>query len=243
MVQNIFRDVKTADKPKLSDKTKAEVSLLLENRNIQILRVAGLGLASDAGTFCAQQDHEIVFMLKGELTLEYEGERGKVKLSEGDYIHSAPKQNNRVAASSKDAMWVKVSYHGDVEKGAFPSPDLKKLKDQMKRNVFRNTAMIESLSETKSVRLERVVSLGAESLTASGDCEQSVTEWLILLKGQTTLEVGGEKHQLRAGDFTTIAPKVKNRVASVSKDEETIWLAVYFEGEPGKAKYPYSTGY
>lgn len=233
MVQNIFSGARASD--------KSQVDVLLENRNIKVQRVIAAGQAS--ATFCPQEDFDTLILVKGELTLEYEGERGKVTLAEGDYIETAPKQNNRVAHASKDAVWVKVSYHGERGKGAFPSPDLKKLKEDMKRNVFRNTAMIESVAETKNVRLERVVNLGKDSLTAAGDCTQPFTEWLVLLKGETTLEVGGEKQQLKTGDHITIAPNVKNRVASVAKDQETIWLAVYFEGEAGRAKYPYNTGY
>jgi|SRR5580693_1088175 cupin 2 domain-containing protein len=235
MVRNIFRDVTPASK-------EPQVTTIAENRNIKIQRVVASGQSSKAGLFCPQEDNDLLVLLQGNLILDYENGR-RVNMAAGDYIFTAPKENNRVAETSheEETIWIKFSFHGQTSKGLFPSPDLKKIKEKLKRNVFSNTAMIESLIESKEVRIERVVSIGQHS--AGGSCEQPFSEFVYVMKGQTVLEVGEEKASMGPGDYLNISPEVPNRVAWTAEGAETIWLGVYYNGEAGKGSYPFQTGY
>ncbi|GCF89461.1 hypothetical protein SMBr_17050 [Shewanella sp. M-Br] len=52
----------------------------------------------------------------------------------------------------------------------------------------------------------------------------------MLLKGEATLEFEqGEPVTLTPGDYLTIPPHQKHRVASTSISSETLWLAVFYD--------------
>lgn len=234
VVHNIFNYPKS---------DKVLVDAVFENSTIKLQRVVAHGQASSPGASCPQTDNDFLVLLKGELTLDYETEKENVSLVPGGYLITTPNQNNRVESTSKQeaTVWLKASFYGSICKGSFPSPDLKAIKESMRHSVFSNTAMIESLVETKDVRIERVASHGQRS--SGGDCEHPTAgEFVILLKGQAVLEVRQEKISMKTGDYIFIPPNTKNRVESTSRDEETVWLAVYYPGE-SKGEYPFQTGY
>lgn len=123
----------------------------------------------------------------------------------------------------------------------------------MKKNILRdvNPALIESVIETKDLRIERVVSHGQVSSPASY-CEPIANQFVLLLEGQARLEVekekvgsmprGGrllenKKVNLIPGDYISIPQHTRHRVDWTSPDEETVWLSVYFGGNIGEGKY------
>jgi cupin 2 domain-containing protein len=221
------------------------VETLAESSTIKVERVAARGQVSPAA-FCEQPVGDFLVLLKGELDLEYKGTKEIVKLRPGDSIFTEPGEDNRVARTSENAetVWVKVSYMGKPRKGIFPAPDARG-EDSRVKNIFQDTAVIESLIETEAVRVERVLSSGQ---SRGVECLQSPCEWLTVLQGNTILEIDGEEHRLGPGDHVYIPPGVKNRVVWTADYDTTIWVAAYWKAEKGtkralQAKFPASTGY
>lgn len=97
-------------------------------------------------------------------------------------------------------------------------------------NLFANVADAESgeelltLFENAQAKIERIVS-HAHPSPAGFWYDQEEDEWVIVLRGTATLEfAGGERVELREGDYLTIPRHLRHRVARTSA--ETIWLAV-----------------
>ena len=99
------------------------------------------------------------------------------------------------------------------------------------KNLFANLANAQSgeefltLCDNANVKIERIVS-HAHTSPAGFWYDQDEDEWLAVLRGAATLEfAGGERVELKAGDYLTIGRHVQHRVVSTS--EETVWLAVH----------------
>jgi len=87
-----------------------------------------------------------------------------------------------------------------------------------------------TLFESANVRVERIVSNTHRS-PAGFWYDQPEDEWVMILRGQATLEfAGGESVAMRAGDHVTITSHVRHRVSET--DAETIWLAVHVKPQP-----------
>jgi len=87
-----------------------------------------------------------------------------------------------------------------------------------------------TLFESANVRVERIVS-NTHSSPADFWYDQPEDEWVMVLRGQATLEfTDGESVAMRAGDHVTIATHVRHRVSET--DAETIWLAVHVKPQP-----------
>jgi len=96
------------------------------------------------------------------------------------------------------------------------------LPDHLPEEVF------EDIAKTDAIRIERILSHGHSS-PESGWYDQTENEWVMVLQGCGTLEFeNGETLVLRQGDHLTIPAHKKHRVASTTKDEITIWLAVFY---------------
>lgn len=85
------------------------------------------------------------------------------------------------------------------------------------------------LLETKTIRLERIVS----SVRATPGAEwfdQEWAEWVLLLKGSAGLRVEGlsEVNVLRPGDYVYLPAHVRHRVEWTDPQTETIWLALHY---------------
>ncbi|AUD61670.1 cupin [Shewanella sp. Pdp11] len=89
--------------------------------------------------------------------------------------------------------------------------------------------VFEKLAGNDSVTIERIVSNG--QYTPDGQWyDQTQHEWVMLLKGDATFEFEqGEPVTLTPGDYLTIPPHQKHRVASTSISSETLWLAVFYD--------------
>ena len=91
------------------------------------------------------------------------------------------------------------------------------------------TELFETLLETPSLRIERIISQG--HTTASEDWyDQSQNEWVVLLQGAARLQFEDEPHlrELKPGDYINIASGVRHRVAWTAPDETTLWLAIHY---------------
>lgn len=83
-----------------------------------------------------------------------------------------------------------------------------------------------TLIDRPAVKIERIVSR-SHSDPSGFWYDQDEDEWVIVLRGNATLEfAGGELVQMKPGDYLTIPRRVKHRVEHT--DSETIWLAVHF---------------
>jgi len=92
----------------------------------------------------------------------------------------------------------------------------------------------ETLVESDSVRIERIVSNG--QATPQGEWyDQERDEWVLVLAGSASLVFDGapEAQRLVAGDYTLIPAGCRHRVAWTDPDVRTVWLAVHFAAKPG----------
>ncbi len=87
----------------------------------------------------------------------------------------------------------------------------------------------DTLVETPSVRIERIVSFNHAS---SEDFwyEQEQNEWVVILQGRAKILFAGEKFPLEMGlgDFVNIPAHQRHRVEWTTPDGPTIWLAVFY---------------
>jgi cupin 2 domain-containing protein len=98
--------------------------------------------------------------------------------------------------------------------------------------------VVDSLVESDSVRIERIVSNG--QATPEGEWyDQERDEWVLVLAGSAGLLFDGtqEPQLLRTGDYTLIPAGCRHRVAWTDPAAKTVWLAVHFVStqltEPG----------
>jgi len=90
--------------------------------------------------------------------------------------------------------------------------------------------LVEKLVDAPGVHIERIVSTGHASPPGFW-YDQAESEWVVVLRGEATLEFEDETQILRPGDYVSIPPHRKHRVNSTSQAEPTVWLAVFFGGE------------
>jgi cupin 2 domain-containing protein len=102
------------------------------------------------------------------------------------------------------------------------------------KNIFANLSAAPgdaeefcTLFENASVRIERIVSHHHSSPPGFW-YDQDNEEWVIVLRGEATIEFqGGEFVEMKAGDYVEIPRHVKHRVARTS--EKTVWLAAHIK--------------
>ena len=108
------------------------------------------------------------------------------------------------------------------------------------RNVFKDLPqdqdreVFTEMLRTDQLRVERIVSSG-QSSPEQGWYDQAENEWVLVLSGSATLEIDkkGAVH-MTAGDYLHIPAHHKHRVTHTSTDEVTIWLAIFYRGEPAR---------
>lgn len=94
---------------------------------------------------------------------------------------------------------------------------------------------METLIQTGSLRLERIVSTG--QATPPGEWfDQDRDEWVALLSGSAGLLFEGEDRAriLRPGDYVLIPARVRHRVEWTEQGAETVWLALHFISSSAK---------
>ncbi len=87
----------------------------------------------------------------------------------------------------------------------------------------------ECLMQSSGVRIERIVSRGHCSAPDFW-YDQDENEWVLVLQGEGELRFkeGNEIVRLTAGMYLNIPAHVQHRVEWTAKDQETIWLAVFY---------------
>ncbi len=94
--------------------------------------------------------------------------------------------------------------------------------------------LIEEIHQTlltqSNLRIERIVSAGQASPDGFS-YDQDQHEWVVVLKGAARIRFEGAEKliEMKPGDFLYIPAHKRHRVEWTAPDEETIWLAVYFE--------------
>ncbi len=96
-----------------------------------------------------------------------------------------------------------------------------KIPEQIRDELF------EDIITTKDIKIERIISDGHIS-PKSGWYESEQNEWVIVLQGGAILEFEALHVELGVGDYYNIKADTKHKVSYTSKDEKTIWLAIYY---------------
>ena len=78
-----------------------------------------------------------------------------------------------------------------------------------------------------NVTIERIVSTG-QITPENFWYNQKQNEFVIVLKGEAIIEFKDKEIILKEGDYLNIKAHKKHRVKYTSKDEPTIWLAVFY---------------
>ncbi|CAM3066855.1 cupin domain-containing protein [Vibrio neptunius] len=100
---------------------------------------------------------------------------------------------------------------------------LQSIPEDLSQEVF------EDLLSGRHFRLERIVSKGQCS-EPDFWYDQDEHEWVLLLAGGARLQYqSGEEIELKTGDHIQIPAHTKHRVSYTTPDEETIWLAIFYE--------------
>lgn len=112
--------------------------------------------------------------------------------------------------------------------------DLENLFDDFPDSEDLEEEFTESLVDEAFVRVERIVSQGHASPEGFW-YDQDEDEWVVLLAGAAGLvfEDDDEEVVLRPGDHIRIPAHRRHRVSWTSPDEETVWLAVFYQ--PGNS--------
>ncbi|WP_044415198.1 cupin domain-containing protein [Halarcobacter anaerophilus] len=103
----------------------------------------------------------------------------------------------------------------------------------MIENIFNNIIIDKEkeqffdLLKKDNIRIEKIVSNGQVSPNDFW-YKQDENEFVIILKGEAVLEFEDKEIPLKAGDYINIESNVKHRVKYTSKDETTLWLAIFY---------------
>ena len=103
------------------------------------------------------------------------------------------------------------------------------------KNIYKdlpesNKEIFEDLIDNRKFKLERIISRGQSSPEGDGWYNQDNDEWVLVLSGSAGLRFENEKNiiVLREGDFINIPAHLKHRVEWTDKNQETVWLALYY---------------
>ncbi len=91
--------------------------------------------------------------------------------------------------------------------------------------------VFEEILRSDHLRIERIVSRG-HTTPAGQWYDQARDEWVILLKGRARLSFEGDPGSLEMnpGDYVRIPARCRHRVEYTAPGEDTIWLAVHYDG-------------
>lgn len=103
-----------------------------------------------------------------------------------------------------------------------------------KGNIFgdipeSSAEVFEDLLKRGAVRIERIVSAGRSSDEGFW-YDQHWDEWVMVVAGEATIEFENTAAvDMGPGDYLFIEAHCRHRVASTSKTQKTVWLAVHIE--------------
>jgi cupin 2 domain-containing protein len=103
------------------------------------------------------------------------------------------------------------------------------------KNIFKDIPvnmteeLVEIISETDNIRIERIVSR-AHSSPNDFWYDQEKNEYVIILKGRAGLafEDRDDVIVMGPGDYLDIPAHARHRVEWTDPEEDTIWLAIYY---------------
>lgn len=101
----------------------------------------------------------------------------------------------------------------------------------------------ETLLETPTFRLERILSLG--HATPRGQWyDQDWDEWVMVLQGAARLAIEGrtEPVELHPGDNVLLPAHCRHRVEWTPSDRVTVWLALHYPAMMALASHPDDPG-
>ena len=100
---NIFGNLPAGD-------AQEDVSVLVSNLDVRIVRIVSHGHASPAGFWCDQDETEWVVVLAGAAGLLIDGEFAPRRLGPGDYVLIPPHVRHRVewTAADQPTVWLAV---------------------------------------------------------------------------------------------------------------------------------------
>ena len=90
-----------------------------------------------------------------------------------------------------------------------------------------NEELFEVLQQNESVKIERIVSKGQCS-PKTGWYEQAQNEWVIVIKGEATLEFEDKEMSMKEGSYINIPAHTKHKVSWTNPELETVWIAVHY---------------
>ena len=102
------------------------------------------------------------------------------------------------------------------------------MNDPSPRNLFDDAdapatgERFETLARVRGVHVERIVSSASPEPTPYA---QEQDEWVVLLRGEATLDVNGRAIELRAGDHVLLPAKTPHAVLRTTAG--ALWLAVH----------------
>lgn len=85
--------------------------------------------------------------------------------------------------------------------------------------------LFQQLASGSRFSLKRIVSKGQ----STDWYDQDQQEWVVMLKGAATLEFEDRIKTLQPGDYVLIPAHQKHRVSWTDPNQETVWLAIYYE--------------
>jgi len=105
----------------------------------------------------------------------------------------------------------------------------------MIKNIFQDIPqglseeLIETLSESKDVKVERIVSQGQKTESNTW-YNQDKNEFILLVQGEAKLEFEEKEENihLKPGDYLVIPAHKKHRVEWTPSKEDTVWLTVHY---------------
>ena len=99
---------------------------------------------------------------------------------------------------------------------------MSKNQNLFKFNTPKTGESFEKLLEHKNVKIFKIVS---SDEVDSKTYIQNEDEWVVLLRGEATLELDGEILNLKEGDFLFIPAKTPHKILNTKRG--TLWLAVH----------------
>jgi hypothetical protein len=99
-------------------------------------------------------------------------------------------------------------------------------------------ALIDTLIESKSVRVQRMITRTPTYRLDSLTGPASENNFLLLLKGRASTKGDNQTAGLKAGDYIITSPQRKNAVEAIAQEEENVWLSVQFNGEIKEGLFP-----
>ena len=93
--------------------------------------------------------------------------------------------------------------------------------------------LIETIAQTESLRIERIISRGHKS-DPDAWYDQDTHEFVLLLQGRARLQFAEDNTcaSLRPGDYLVIPAHQQHRVDWTSPEHDTVWLTVHYKEGP-----------